>query len=116
MESDFGVPRELSELQKKRAEYHPELPPCLQVSLRPLLLLLRPVFFLPFLEGVDDVSFRFFFPRESARCLLDGGLCPFRLWGIERVLQDKIIKGLNSLWSLSPLFFSGSSAVIIGVN
>lgn len=30
MESDFGVPRELSELQKKRAEYHPELPPCLQ--------------------------------------------------------------------------------------
>ncbi|WOK95312.1 pyrophosphate--fructose 6-phosphate 1-phosphotransferase subunit alpha-like [Canna indica] len=30
MESDFGIPRELSELQKKRAEYHPELPPCLQ--------------------------------------------------------------------------------------
>lgn len=30
MESDFGVPRELSELQKKRAEYHPDLPPCLQ--------------------------------------------------------------------------------------
>ncbi|WOL19238.1 pyrophosphate--fructose 6-phosphate 1-phosphotransferase subunit alpha-like [Canna indica] len=28
--SDFGVPRELSELQKKRAEYQPELPPCLQ--------------------------------------------------------------------------------------
>lgn len=30
MDSDYGVPRELSELQKKRAEYHPELPPCLQ--------------------------------------------------------------------------------------
>ncbi|KAJ8500246.1 hypothetical protein OPV22_010798 [Ensete ventricosum] len=30
MNSDFGVPRELSELQKKRAEYHPDLPPCLQ--------------------------------------------------------------------------------------
>ncbi|XP_010913868.1 pyrophosphate--fructose 6-phosphate 1-phosphotransferase subunit alpha isoform X2 [Elaeis guineensis] len=30
MNSDFGVPRELSELQQKRAEYHPELPPCLQ--------------------------------------------------------------------------------------
>ncbi|RRT84215.1 hypothetical protein BHE74_00007501 [Ensete ventricosum] len=32
MDSDFRVPRELSELQKKRAQYHPELPPCLQVS------------------------------------------------------------------------------------
>ncbi|KAJ8512717.1 hypothetical protein OPV22_003151 [Ensete ventricosum] len=30
MDSDFRVPRELSELQKKRAQYHPELPPCLQ--------------------------------------------------------------------------------------
>ncbi|XP_020265419.1 pyrophosphate--fructose 6-phosphate 1-phosphotransferase subunit alpha-like isoform X2 [Asparagus officinalis] len=30
MNSDYGVPRELSELQKKRTEYHPELPPCLQ--------------------------------------------------------------------------------------
>ncbi|CAL9076793.1 unnamed protein product [Musa acuminata var. zebrina] len=35
MDSDFGVPRELSELQKKRAQYHPELPPCLQVSSSP---------------------------------------------------------------------------------
>ncbi|KAG6475589.1 hypothetical protein ZIOFF_064817 [Zingiber officinale] len=30
MDSDYGVPRELSELQKKRTEYQPELPPCLQ--------------------------------------------------------------------------------------
>ncbi|KAJ0988118.1 hypothetical protein J5N97_006474 [Dioscorea zingiberensis] len=30
MDSDYGVPRELSDLQKKRALYHPELPPCLQ--------------------------------------------------------------------------------------
>ncbi|KAJ6799874.1 pyrophosphate--fructose 6-phosphate 1-phosphotransferase subunit alpha-like isoform X3 [Iris pallida] len=33
MDSDYGVPRELSELQKRRAQYLPELPPCLQVSL-----------------------------------------------------------------------------------
>lgn len=31
MDSDYGVPRELSALQKKRALYQPELPPCLQV-------------------------------------------------------------------------------------
>ncbi|WVZ73955.1 hypothetical protein U9M48_022203 [Paspalum notatum var. saurae] len=30
MDSDYGVPRELSEVQKKRALYQPELPPCLQ--------------------------------------------------------------------------------------
>ncbi|KAM0932392.1 putative diphosphate--fructose-6-phosphate 1-phosphotransferase [Dioscorea sansibarensis] len=30
MDSDYGLPRELSGLQKKRALYHPELPPCLQ--------------------------------------------------------------------------------------
>ncbi|KAJ0702062.1 putative diphosphate--fructose-6-phosphate 1-phosphotransferase [Helianthus annuus] len=30
MESDYGVPRELSPLQKSRSIYHPELPPCLQ--------------------------------------------------------------------------------------
>ncbi|XP_073003347.1 pyrophosphate--fructose 6-phosphate 1-phosphotransferase subunit alpha-like [Typha latifolia] len=30
MDSDFGLPRELSELQKERAKYQPELPPCLQ--------------------------------------------------------------------------------------
>ncbi|XP_010270592.1 PREDICTED: pyrophosphate--fructose 6-phosphate 1-phosphotransferase subunit alpha-like [Nelumbo nucifera] len=30
MDSDFGVPRELSDLQKKRALYEPEVPPCLQ--------------------------------------------------------------------------------------
>ncbi|RCV21463.1 hypothetical protein SETIT_4G141400v2 [Setaria italica] len=30
MESDYGVPRELSSLQKARALYQPELPPCLQ--------------------------------------------------------------------------------------
>ncbi|MQM17683.1 hypothetical protein Taro_050659 [Colocasia esculenta] len=30
MDSDFGVPRELSDLQKKRAQYQPVLPPCLQ--------------------------------------------------------------------------------------
>jgi len=28
--ADFGAPRELSELQKKRTEYQPQLPPCLQ--------------------------------------------------------------------------------------
>ncbi|KAG6527170.1 hypothetical protein ZIOFF_009264 [Zingiber officinale] len=33
MDSDNGVLRELSELQKKRTEYQPELPPCLQVFL-----------------------------------------------------------------------------------
>ncbi|WOL12370.1 pyrophosphate--fructose 6-phosphate 1-phosphotransferase subunit alpha [Canna indica] len=30
MDSDYGVPRELSGLQKQRALYQPELPPCLQ--------------------------------------------------------------------------------------
>ncbi|KAG9456610.1 hypothetical protein H6P81_001118 [Aristolochia fimbriata] len=30
MDSDYGVPRELSALQKHRTLYHPELPPCLQ--------------------------------------------------------------------------------------
>ncbi|XP_071696446.1 pyrophosphate--fructose 6-phosphate 1-phosphotransferase subunit alpha-like [Rutidosis leptorrhynchoides] len=30
MDSDYGVPRELSDLQKDRSVYHPELPPCLQ--------------------------------------------------------------------------------------
>ncbi|KAK3155083.1 hypothetical protein QOZ80_2BG0198630 [Eleusine coracana subsp. coracana] len=30
MDSDYGVPRELSEVQKKRALYQPGLPPCLQ--------------------------------------------------------------------------------------
>ncbi|KAJ0466338.1 putative diphosphate--fructose-6-phosphate 1-phosphotransferase [Helianthus annuus] len=30
MESDYGVPRDLSALQKSRSIYHPELPPCLQ--------------------------------------------------------------------------------------
>ncbi|XP_074273431.1 pyrophosphate--fructose 6-phosphate 1-phosphotransferase subunit alpha [Silene latifolia] len=30
MDSDFGIPRELSDLQKQRCLYHPELPPCLQ--------------------------------------------------------------------------------------
>lgn len=33
MDSDYGVPRELSDLQKNRSLYKPELPPCLQVSL-----------------------------------------------------------------------------------
>jgi hypothetical protein len=31
MDSDYGAPRELSALQKARALYQPELPPCLQV-------------------------------------------------------------------------------------
>jgi hypothetical protein len=39
MDSDYGVPRELSEVQKKRALYQPELPPCLQVRTSPSLLL-----------------------------------------------------------------------------
>ncbi|KAK3014327.1 hypothetical protein RJ639_008920 [Escallonia herrerae] len=30
MDSDFGIPRELSDLQKLRSLYEPELPPCLQ--------------------------------------------------------------------------------------
>ncbi|CAL0328329.1 unnamed protein product [Lupinus luteus] len=30
MDSDYGIPRELSDLQKIRSLYHPELPPCLQ--------------------------------------------------------------------------------------
>ncbi|XP_042454753.1 pyrophosphate--fructose 6-phosphate 1-phosphotransferase subunit alpha-like [Zingiber officinale] len=30
MDSDYGVPRELSDLQKQRSLYQPELPPCLQ--------------------------------------------------------------------------------------
>ncbi|KAK6939136.1 Phosphofructokinase domain [Dillenia turbinata] len=30
MDSDFGIPRELSVLQKHRSHYQPELPPCLQ--------------------------------------------------------------------------------------
>ncbi|KAM7517402.1 hypothetical protein LguiA_006985 [Lonicera macranthoides] len=30
MDSDFGVPRELSDLQKLRSLYKPEIPPCLQ--------------------------------------------------------------------------------------
>ncbi|URE15841.1 pyrophosphate--fructose 6-phosphate 1-phosphotransferase [Musa troglodytarum] len=35
MDSDYGVPRELSDLQKQRALYRPGLPPCLQVYLSP---------------------------------------------------------------------------------
>lgn len=31
MDSDYGIPRELSDLQKLRASYQPQLPPCLQV-------------------------------------------------------------------------------------
>lgn len=31
MDADYGIPRELSDLQKLRSEYQPELPPCLQV-------------------------------------------------------------------------------------
>ncbi|KAK8926500.1 Pyrophosphate--fructose 6-phosphate 1-phosphotransferase subunit alpha [Platanthera zijinensis] len=30
MDSDYGVPRELSDLQKKRGLYQPEIPPCLE--------------------------------------------------------------------------------------
>ncbi|XP_022769461.1 pyrophosphate--fructose 6-phosphate 1-phosphotransferase subunit alpha isoform X2 [Durio zibethinus] len=30
MDSDFGIPRELSDLQKLRCQYQPELPPCLE--------------------------------------------------------------------------------------
>ncbi|XP_021717796.1 pyrophosphate--fructose 6-phosphate 1-phosphotransferase subunit alpha [Chenopodium quinoa] len=30
MDSDFGIPRELSDLQKQRSLYQPQLPPCLQ--------------------------------------------------------------------------------------
>ncbi|KAL3340654.1 hypothetical protein AABB24_029005 [Solanum stoloniferum] len=30
MDADYGIPRELSDLQKLRSRYHPELPPCLQ--------------------------------------------------------------------------------------
>ncbi|KAI4388527.1 hypothetical protein MLD38_000847 [Melastoma candidum] len=30
MESDYGIPRELSDLQKHRSLYQPQLPPCLQ--------------------------------------------------------------------------------------
>ena len=33
MDSDYGIPRELSDLQQLRSLYHPELPPCLQVPL-----------------------------------------------------------------------------------
>ncbi|KAG6785525.1 hypothetical protein POTOM_007086 [Populus tomentosa] len=33
MDSDFGIPRELSDLQKLRSLYQPGLPPCLQVPL-----------------------------------------------------------------------------------
>ncbi|CAK9179601.1 unnamed protein product [Ilex paraguariensis] len=32
MDSDFGIARELSDLQKLRSQYQPELPPCLQSS------------------------------------------------------------------------------------
>lgn len=31
MDSDFGMVRELSELQKLRSHYQPQLPPCLEV-------------------------------------------------------------------------------------
>ncbi|XP_022772523.1 pyrophosphate--fructose 6-phosphate 1-phosphotransferase subunit alpha isoform X2 [Durio zibethinus] len=30
MDSDFGIPRELSDLQKLRSQYQPQLPPCLE--------------------------------------------------------------------------------------
>ncbi|RLM56306.1 pyrophosphate--fructose 6-phosphate 1-phosphotransferase subunit alpha-like [Panicum miliaceum] len=32
MDSDYGAPRELSALQRARALYQPELPPCLQMG------------------------------------------------------------------------------------
>ncbi|PKA47341.1 Pyrophosphate--fructose 6-phosphate 1-phosphotransferase subunit alpha [Apostasia shenzhenica] len=35
MDSDYGLPRELSDLQKERALYQPDLPPCLQVLVLP---------------------------------------------------------------------------------
>lgn len=38
MDSDYGIPRELSELQKSRSHYEPEIPPCLQVPLYSLYL------------------------------------------------------------------------------
>lgn len=38
MDSDFGIPRELSPLQQLRSQYQPQLPPCLQVLLLPPLL------------------------------------------------------------------------------
>lgn len=37
MDSDYGIPRELSDLQKIRSHYEPDLPPCLQVPLSPSL-------------------------------------------------------------------------------
>ncbi|KAL0432817.1 UNVERIFIED_CONTAM: Pyrophosphate--fructose 6-phosphate 1-phosphotransferase subunit alpha [Sesamum latifolium] len=37
MDSDFGIPRELSDLQKLRSQYQPELPPCLQFIFPQLL-------------------------------------------------------------------------------
>lgn len=33
MDSDYGIARELSDLQTLRSHYKPQLPPCLQVSL-----------------------------------------------------------------------------------
>lgn len=30
MKSDYGHKRELSDIQKRRSQYHPKLPPCLQ--------------------------------------------------------------------------------------
>lgn len=34
MNADLGAPRELAGLQRRRAMYQPELPPCLQVNLQ----------------------------------------------------------------------------------
>ena len=44
MDSDYGIPRELSAVQKLRSQYQPDLPPCLQVHLRSFSLFFNPVF------------------------------------------------------------------------
>lgn len=47
MDSDYGIPRELSDLQKIRSLYQPELPPCLQVLSSFFLFLSFPFNFAP---------------------------------------------------------------------
>lgn len=55
MDADYGIPRELSDLQKLRSQYQPELPPCLQVSL--FLFLLLFISCEAFVHGAFDILY-----------------------------------------------------------
>lgn len=54
MDSDYGVPRELSDLQKLRSQYQPQLPPCLQVLVFLFSIMLSIYYFIFLVKHVPD--------------------------------------------------------------